>query len=226
MSIMDTPDHYSSTTSWRARVRFVQDLAPKGMGIFMAPQRSMLLRLSDRLYARTPLVLMAVAIAWGAAALSLWPAVSIYGMVFWSLLVGAAWVALALQWRRAERPMLRPGASTAWAYEHVSSLWLLFLALASGIVLVFPDASLAHQRALCMILAGVGIFSALLQATSIRALAAVLGPTIGLVAIGLIVQGATPLAASVSLAGGIATLATLGLFKLSADSARRDVETG
>jgi hypothetical protein len=223
---MDTPDHYSSTTSWRARVRFVRDLAPQGMGVFMAPHRSMLLRLSDGLYARTPLVLATVAVAWGAAALSLWPAVSIYGMAAWSLLVGAAWVALALQWHRAERPMLRPGASLSWAHEHVSSLWLLFLALASGIVLVYPDASLAHQRALCLILAGAGIFSAILQATSIRALAAVLGPTIGLVSAGLIFKGATPLAASVSLAGGIAVLAALGLFKLAADRARRDVETG
>jgi len=226
MSTIDSSDFDRSTTSWRARVRLVRDLAPRGMGIFMAPQRSMLLRLTDRLYLRTPLVLAVTAIAWGAAALSLWPAVSPVGLVLWSLLVGAAWVALALLWRRTERPMLRPGASTNWTFQHVSGLWLLFLALASGIVLIYPGDSLAHLRALCLIIAGAGILCAFLQASSVRALAAVLGPTIGLVAVALIWRGATPLAASVSLAGGITVLAALGLFKLSADWARRDVETG
>jgi len=226
MSTLEAPDHFSSTTSWRARVRFVRDLAPRGMDVFMAPQRSMLLRLSDSLYMRTPVLLAAVAIAWGASALSLWPAVSIIGLIVWSGLVGAAWVALALLWHRTERPMLRPGASTSWAYEHVSGLWLLFLAFASGILLVYPDGSQAHLRALCLILASVGILSALLSSTSVRALAAILGPTIGFVALVLIFRGATELAASVSLAGGSTVLVALGLFQLSADSARRDVETG
>ncbi len=226
MSTIDAPDRFSSTMSWRARVRFVRDLAPKGVGVFMAPHRSVLLRLSDNLYLGTPLVLGAVAVAWAAAVLSLWPVVSIVGMVLWSALVATAWSVLAFQWHRTERPMLRPGASSFWVHEHVSGLWLLFLALSSGIVLVFPADSLAHQRALAIILASAGILSALFSVTSVRAMAATLGPAIGLVAVALILRGAVPLAAAVSLAGGIAVLTGLGLFQLFADHARRDVETG
>jgi len=226
MSTMDAPDRYGSNANWRARVRFVRDLAPQGIGVFMAPQRSMLLRMTDSLYLRTPVVPTVVAIAWGAAALSLWPVVSIFGLGAWTVLLAGAWLALAAQWRRTDRPMLRPGASSFWVYEHVSSLWLLFLALASGIVLVYPTSSPAHIQALAVILAGAGILSALLSSTSIRAMAATLGPAIGLVAAVLIFRGVLPVAATISLAGGVAVLLGLGLFQLSADRARRDVETG
>ncbi len=225
MSTLEAPDHFSSTTSWRARVRFVRDLAPKGMGVFMAPQRSMVLRLSDLLYRRTPLTLGAVAIAWGSAVLTLWPVVSVLGLVLWSALVAAAWVFLAVQWWRADRPMLRPGGAPFWANEHVSSLWILYLAMASAIIFVFPVDSATHQPALCLILVGLGVVSAVLSSSSIRALAAVLGPTIGLVAIVLMLRGNIELAASVALAGGVCVLGTVGLFKLAADHARRDVET-
>lgn len=224
MSTYETPDHFSSTTSWRARVRFVRDLAPKGMGVFMAPHRSMVLRLSEKLYRHTPLMLAVVAVAWGAIALSLWPEVPSLGLFMWSALVAAAWGALVAQWRRSVRPMLRPGSEPAWAFEHVSNLWLLNLALASGIVLIFPEASLTHQRALCFILVSAGVFSAVLSSSSVRAIAAVLGPSIGVVAGALIVRGSLGLAAAVALAGGIAVLATLGLHQLAAESVRRDVE--
>lgn len=226
MSTIESPDRFSSSTSWRARVRFVRDLAPRGLDVFMAPERSMRLRLCDSLYTRTPMVLTVVALAWGAAALSLWPAVSSLGFAVWTLLVGGAFGYVALLWHRTERPMLRPGASSSWEYEHVSALWLLFLAFASAAVLLWPAGSLAHLQALSLIVSGAGILAGLLVATSIRALAAVLGPTIGLVALLLIYRGATPLAAAVSLSGGIAVLAGMGLHQLAADHARRDVESG
>ena len=226
MSTIEVPDHFSSTTTWRARVRFVQDLAPKGMGIFMAPQRSMVLRLADTLYQRTPLLLAVIAVVWSAAALMLWPAVSFWGLALWSALVIAAWGFLLSHWLRSDRPMLRPGASTSWSYEHVSNLWILFLALSSGIVLVFPEGSDTHQQALCLLLVGAGVLSAVFSFTSVRALAAILGPTIGIVAITLILRGYLELAASVSLAGGITVLVALGLYQLAAEGAKRDVETG
>ncbi len=225
MSTFDAPEHFDANTpTWRARVRFVRDLAPSGMGVFMAPQRSMALRLSEHLYGRTPLVLIAVAIAWGITALALWPVVSVWGLILWSTLVAVTWGGLGAQWWRAQRPMLRPGASSSWRDVHVSNLWFLFLALASGILLIFPDTSPTHLQALCLILVSTGIVAGILSSTSVKALAAVLGPSIGMVSGVLILRGAHDLAASVALAGGLSVLCGLGLYHLAADKARRDVE--
>ncbi len=226
MSSLETPEPFGANTpSWRARVRFVRDLAPSGMGVFMAPQRSVVLRQWEVLYSRTPLVLAAVALAWIITALALWPEVSPFGMIAWTVLVGAAWLSLALQWRRSHRPMLRPGAASFWTGLHVANLWLLFLALTSGIVLIFPDASLTHQIALCMILIGTAFVATLFSSATAQAMAAVLGPTIGLLTGVLLTRGAMELAASVALAGGLLVVLGLGVHHLSADKARREVET-
>ena len=122
--------------------------------------------------------------------------------------------------------MLRPGAAPSWEFGHVSWLWLLFLAFSSGIFLVYPSSSPPHQEALCLVLAIAGISAAVFSSSSVRALAACLGPTIGLVTVTMIVRGATEQAAAVALAGGISVLVTLGLFQLFSEAARRDVERG
>jgi len=227
MSTLQAPELFDANTpTWRARVRFVRDLAPAGMGIYMAPQRSVDLRQTDILYSRTPIVLIAIAIAWCVAALALWPVVSVFGLVAWTGLLGTAWYGMAAARLRAQRPMLRPGAASSWSDVHVGHLWLLFLAFASGIILVFPTESLTHQRALCLILVSSGMVAALFSSASIKALAAVLGPTIGLVTGVLILRGNAELGASVALAGGLSVLAGLGLYSLAADRARREVEAG
>lgn len=225
MSTLDAADHFVSTTSWRARVRFVADLAPRGMAQLMAPDRAAALRLTDTIYRRTPIVLASVVVGWAFAVLTLWPAVHIVGLVLWTALLGAAWVGTAVNWWKADRPMLRPGAAPFWDMQHTADLWMLFLALASGMVLIYPAASSAHIEALCLTICGIGIASAIFTSSSLRGLAAVLGPSTGLVAVVLIFRGELELAAAVSLAGGITVLLALGLFQIGAEAARRDVET-
>jgi len=225
MSTLEPSELFDANTpSWRARVRFVRDLAPSGMGVFMAPQRSVALRQSEILYGRTPFVLVAVAISWVVIALALWPEVSPFGMLAWTGLVAAAWVGLTLQWVRANRPMLRPGAAGFWTGLHVANLWLLFLALASAILLIFPGASETHQMALCLTLVATGLISAIFSSATVQALAAVLGPMVGVLAAGLVLRGSMELAASVALAGGLSVALGLGLYHLTADKARRQVE--
>ncbi len=226
MSTLDISDSFSPTTpSWRARVRFVRDLAPAGAGIFMAPDRSMALRLNDHLYVRAPYLLAVVPIAWVAALLLLLPAVSLVGFVVWTVLLAGAWGLLTAGLVSAPRPMHRPGAASAWASEHIANLWLLSLAMGIGILLLFPDTGVSHQRALCLTLISAGSALALFSSSSIRGLAATLGPTIGLPTLILIIRGELDLAAFMALAGGIAVLVGLVLFHVTADHARHDVES-
>lgn len=214
-----------SNPSWRARFRFVRDLAPAGGGIFMAPDRSMVLRLFDHLYMRAPMIGATVVIAWFAVALLLWPVISIIGFAVWTSLLGAALALFTMGRMNAPRPMRRPGAASAWANEHITNLWLLFLALGSASLLVFPDASVTHQQVLFLTLVCAGGAGALFSSSSVRGLAATLAPTMGLPAVILIVRGQFDLAAPVALAGGIAVLAGIVIFHLTSAQARNDVET-
>lgn len=226
MTIVETSDLFShSNPSWRARFRFVRDLAPAGAGIFMAPDRSMLLRLHDHLYMRAPLVLVAVIGAWAAVALMLWPVISLAGFAFWTLLLAASGFLVFNSRISAPRPMRRPGASASWANEYITNLWLLYLALGAGALLVFPEGSPTHQQALSLILISAGVAGGLFASSSLRGMAATLGPTMGLPAVILIVKGHFDLAAPLALAGAIAVMSGIVIFHLTSAQARNDVET-
>lgn len=226
MSTLDISDSFSPTTpSWRARVRFVRDLAPAGAGVFMAPDRSMVLRLNDHLYTRALATLAVVPIAWVAALLMLAPVVSPLGFVSWSLLLTGSMGLVLMGRLNAPRPMHRPGAASAWASDYIANLWVLSLALGVGVLLVYPETMASHQRALCLILISVGSAMALMSSSSVRGLAATLGPTIGLPTLILMARGLFDLAAFMALAGGIAVLVGLVIFHITADRARNDVES-
>ncbi len=226
MSTIDFSETFGPTTpTWRARVRFVRDLAPAGLGIFMAPDRSMVLRLNDHLYVRAPFLLAVVPIAWAAVLLMLWPVISPVGFAVWTLLLAGSWGLVLMGRLNGSRPMHRPGAATAWASEHIFKLWLLFLALGISALLLSPEAGFSHQRVLCLILIGAGAAGALFSSSSVRGLAATLGPTIGLPTMILIAKGQLDLAAFMALTGGIVVLAGLAVFHLSNERARHDVES-